>query len=131
MICIRRLVAQRTRLGSQRGITLVESLIAVTILTIAGTAYLSALSTSLVAIAREDRRVTAESLAWSQLEDTRSRNYVDGATSYPTIAPVPQPYTVAADATPISGRDNIQKITVTVQFRGRVVRVLEDLKVDR
>ena len=132
MSCIRRLVKQRSLRSSERGIALVETLIAVTILAIAGTAYLGALSTSAIAIGKEDRRTTAEALAMSQLHHTRSQSYVVAPTAYPTVTSIPQGYSVSSNATAIAGRDdNIQKITVTVQFQGRVVSVLEDFKVNR
>ena len=118
--------------SGERGIALVEVLIVVAILTITTTAYLSALSTSSIAIGKEDRRVTANALAISQVHDARSQSYIVAPSSYPIITQVPQGYSITSDATAIAGRDdNIQKITVTVEFKGRVISVLEDFKVNR
>ena len=118
--------------SGERGIALVEVLIAVAILAIATTAYLSALSTTSIAIGKEDRRVTANALAISTVHATRSQSYIVAPSSYPIITQVPQGYSVTSNAEVIAGRDdNVQKIKVIVEFKGRVISVLEDFKVNR
>ena len=116
----------------ENGLALVEVLIAVSILTIAITTYISAFSTSAIAIGREDRRVTAKVLAVSQIHHTRAQAYQTAPVAYPTLTPPSPNFTVTSNATAIAGKDdNIQQVTVTVQFNGRTLSVLEDFKVDR
>ncbi len=105
---------------------------AVAIMTIAVTAFLAAFSTGSLAVRRADKGVTAENLARSQLEYTKSQAYVVAPASYDTITPVPAGYSISSDATSVAGRDaNIQKITVTATRDGKVLLVLEDFKLNR
>lgn len=122
----------RTLLRGEKGIGLVEVLIAVAILAIATTTYISALSTSAIAIGKEDRRVTAKAYAISQIHYTRAQSYQVAPIAYPTLTPPSSSFTVTSNATAISGKDdNIQKITVIVQFNGRTLSSLEEFKVNR
>ena len=116
----------------ERGLALVEVLIAVAIMAIAITTYISAFSTSTIAIGKEDRRVTAKAFAVSQLHHTRAEAFQTAPVPYPTLTPPSSNYTVTSNAAALAGKDdNIQEITVTVQFNGRTLSVLEDFKVDR
>ena len=118
--------------SGERGASLVEALIAVAIVAIAVIPFLAAFSTGSLAVGKADRQVTAENLARSQLEYTKSQLYAVAPASYDIITPLPASYSVSSDATAISGRDaNIQKITVTVQHDGKVLVVLEDFKLNR
>lgn len=116
----------------EKGIALVEVLIAVAILSIAVTTYISAFSTSAIAIGKEERRVTAKAYAVSQLHHTRAQAFQIAPIAYPTITPPSANYVATSNATAIAGKDdNIQKITVTVQFNGRTLSSIEDFKVNR
>lgn len=117
--------------SNEKGVMLIEALIGVIILSIAVTAYVSALSTTSMAVGKSNTRVTAQILARSQLEHTLNQPFVVAPTSYTIITPVASGYTVTSDATAITGRDSdIQKITVVVNFNGSQVAVLEDFKLD-
>lgn len=129
---IQRLWGETSALPAEKGAGLVESLIAVAIMAIAVTAFLAAFSTGSLAVRTADKGVTAENLARSQLEYTKSQAYVVAPASYDTITPVPAGYSISSDATSIAGRDaNIQKITVTATRDGKVLLVLEDFKLNR
>jgi len=117
-------------LSSDRGVGLVETLIAVAIVAIAITAFLAALSTGSMAVQRSDGRITAENLARAQMEYTKGLAYLTAPASYATIA-APSGYSISANATSISGRDtDIQKITVTVTYDGNTF-TMEGFKTDR
>ena len=117
-------------LSSERGVGLVETLIAVAIAAIAITALLAALSTGSMAVQKSDEHTTAENLARAQMEYTKGLAYLTAPASY-TIIDAPSGYSISADAASISGRDaDIQKITVTVSYNGNSF-TLEGFKADR
>lgn len=122
----------RTIWNGEKGVGLVEVLIAVAILAIGITTYISAFSTSSIAIGKESRRVLAKTYAVSQLHHTRSQAYQIAPYAYPTTTPPSANFTATSNATAIEGKDdNIQKITVTVQFNGVTLSSLEEFKVNR
>jgi Tfp pilus assembly protein PilV len=127
-----RRLPRRAALSGEHGIGLVEALISVAILGLALTALLSAVSTGSMAVSRTDERVTAENLARSQLEYTKSQPYQALPVSYVTVTPSPDDYGVTVAAEPVpGGDDSIEKITVTVTRNGEDLLVVEDYKVER
>jgi len=127
-----RWLPRRAALGGEYGIGLVEALISVAILGLALTALLSAVSTGSMAVSRTDERVTAENLARSQLEYTKSQPYQTLPASYATVTPSPDDYGVTVAAEPVPGGDgSITKITVTVTRNSKELLVAEDYKVAR
>jgi prepilin-type N-terminal cleavage/methylation domain-containing protein len=119
------------RLRSERGVTLVETLVAVAILAMALVVFLGGLSTGALATSNADRLSTAHELARSQMESAKAAPYAAAPTSYPAVA-TPVGYGVSAVASSLSGGDaRIQLITVTVTKAGAAVYTLEGYKVDR
>ncbi len=127
---------------TQRGVTLLETLIALAILGMIGSAFMTALVTGTRSSRTLDEQVQAESLARSQLEDIKNTAYNSTPTCYPdcyarTVTEPPQ-YTVtvttAKVATPVAdtlcdATDNcLQKITVTVSRVGKPVLSLTAYK---
>ena len=118
-------------LGGQEGVGLVEVLVAVAILGVTLVVLLAAVSTGSIGVATTEERATAENLARSQLEYTKSLPYLAAPVSYATVTP-PTGYTISADAASISGGDStIQQITVTVTRDGDTLMTIEDYKVNR
>ena len=129
---MQRLGDVRSARPGEKGASLVESLIAIAILAIALTAFLAAFSTGSLSIRKADKRVTAETLARSQMEYTKSQVYLVAPSSYDALATLPTGYSITSVATAVGGRDgNIQRITVTVKRDGNILRVLEDFKLNR
>ncbi len=116
----------------EAGFSLVESLVAIAIVSITVVAVLSGFSTGSMALLKTDQRVTAEYLARSQMEDVKSQPYLAAPASYNIITPLPAGYSISAQATLISGRDaDIQKVTVTVQNSGNDLLTLQDFKLNQ
>ena len=76
----------------QRGQTLIEVLVALAVLGIVATAFISSMTTASTAMIIADEQTTAESLSRSQLEYIRSQAYVtavDGEATYQKRSGVP------------------------------------------
>ena len=113
---------------SEKGISLIETIVAVAILGIISAAFLGALATTSTARATNDERTSSKILAESILENIKSENYTASYT--PAIPPEFEGYTANVSTT--SERNgNIQKIVITVSHHRHEVLTLESYKVDR
>ena len=130
----------------QRGVGLVESLVAVAILGITVVAFVMALSSGAVAVREGNQQVVVQSLVRTQLEYVKSYPLYDSeATTYPYVytydetynpSPItlPEGYGISVAVESIlepATDDNIQKITVTISRGGEDILTVEDYKVDR
>jgi Tfp pilus assembly protein PilV len=119
------------RLRSERGVALLEALVATAILGMTLVVFIAGLSTGLLSTGQSDRLSTAHELARSQLEYTKAAAYNAAPYAYPTVTP-PATYGVTAAASAIGGADaNIELITVQVSKDGNAVYTLEGYKVNR
>jgi len=116
--------------ADERGAGLVEVLVAVAIMAIVLTIFLSALVTGSLGVSVVHERVTAENLARSQLEYVKNQDYIT-TTDYSLISVPPSysAYTITAQSPEIS--DGLQLITVTVFYDGDPTFRMEEYKVDR
>ncbi len=118
-------------LQDERGLSLVESLIAVAILGTTAVVFVVALSTGSIAVRENDQEVVAQSLARTQLEYTKGYPYDPIPASYPTVnATAGYAISVNVTATPDTDTD-IQKITVTISREGEDILTVVDYKVNR
>ena len=140
----------------ERGFTFIEVLIAILILSIFVGAFLMGVGTSAKAVMLEDERVTAESLARSQIEYTKQQSYVvptNGEAHYVRISNVSTGYTIWSetyDGTLVEGLDivavawqdgikaqlsdgdtSLERVKLIIKHGTKVVWTLEDYKVDR
>jgi Tfp pilus assembly protein PilV len=114
----------------QKGISLVETLVAVAILGTAIITFISALSTGAISVGDNGQETIAQRLAQSQMESTKSLAFAPSGV-YPTIT-VPAGYVLTVNATSVPNTDaNIQKITVTVLLNGTSIFTVADYKVNR
>lgn len=125
----------RKRRG-QRGVSLVETMVALAVLAAVGVTFLSGLATTSKAVVLTDEQATAESLAWTQMEAVKQALYVSEATTYAgELIPANKDYlnySVTITAQPLhSPDDGIQKIRVTVRRSGTAIVTVEGYKVDR
>ena len=125
----------------ERGMTLIETLVAVAILGAVGVVFLSGLAASSKAVMVSQERVAAESLAKSQMEYVKSSTY-DDVNNPPVYGvdpnlPIPDGYSISVSAErkdPAEdgpGDDGLQEITVTVDREGDTAFTLTAYKVDR
>ena len=130
--------------GSEGGITLIETLIALAILGAIVAAIGSGLATTSKTVFVADERSTIESLAISQMEHLKNSAYINFSDpeheEYELIA-TPSRYSVEITATPIDpdtaqplpeGQDlGLQKITVTAIHEEEAELTFEAYKVER
>lgn len=111
--------------GKEKGMTILETAIALALLGIVGVFIFYGLATTSRAVFIARERTTALSLAQSQTEYVNTRDYsLDGI--YDKV-PVPyENYDVDIDADELYG--GIQKITVTIRHHDRPVITLESYK---
>jgi type II secretory pathway pseudopilin PulG len=126
-----RLAWVKNRAQGQRGLGLVETLVAVAILGTSVVAFVAALSAGSIAVGEQDEKVVAQSLAQTQLEYTKSYLYDPEATTYPTVD-TPEGYVISVDVASIPDTDaDIQKITVTISRDSENIMTVADYKVNR
>ena len=130
--------------GGERGVTLIETLMALAILGIITIGVFSGLSVASKSTFTADQQNTAQSLAQSQMEYIKHSAYIDFSGPEPGeygLIETPEGYTVEVAAIPIdsdtgqalpAGQDlGLQEITVTVEHYGEVVCTLEAYKGER
>jgi len=126
-----RLARVKNRAQAQRGLGLVETLVAVAILGTSVVAFVVALSAGSIAVGKQDEEVVAQSLVQTQLEYTKSYAYDAEATTYPTVD-TPEGYNISVSVASIPDTDDdIQKITVTISRESENIMTVEDYKVNR
>jgi type II secretory pathway pseudopilin PulG len=115
----------------EKGISLLETVIAVAIMGIIAVAFLSALATTSSARATNDERTAAKILAEGIIENIKAEDYSPTYDSFDAVDP-PEFAGYTVDVTTTAERNgNIQKITVVVSHQGHEVLTLEGYKVDR
>lgn len=119
------------RLHRERGIALVESLVALAILGTTVVTLIIALATGSIAVGQTDEATVAQGLARTQLEYIKGYAYDGGATTYPAVA-APPGYAISVGVSAIAGTNaDIQKITANITRAGVLVMTIEDYKVNR
>ncbi len=127
--------ANRGRWGrGQCGMTLIETLIAISILSMIAATFLTAMSTAARTTFTVQKMATAESLAKSQLEYIKLQDYkVDG--DYQELTGLPAGYDLEIVAVRLNPRgdstvndDGLQKIVITVRYHDDEVFTLEGYK---
>ena len=124
---IRVLASELTALLKKNcGFTLLETLVAMCIFGLVAVIFLMGLSISSRAVMLSQDRVSAESIAKSQMEDTKARAYVAEADAYPEITLsqdlIEQGYGINVDAEPLDSPDEgLQKITIDIIKNGEVL----------
>jgi prepilin-type N-terminal cleavage/methylation domain-containing protein len=118
--------------NGQNGYTLVELLITIVVIATSFAAFAVGLSTGALAVNEDDKEVTAQNLARSQMEYIKYLAYDQNADTYPTID-TPDGYDITVTVTDIDAEGNkrIQKVTADIYKDGILLLTVEDYKVDR
>lgn len=115
----------------EKGMTLVESLVAIAMLGGGVLTLVLAMSSGALALQENDQESIAQGLARTQLEYVKNYTYDPGATSYPAVS-APEGYSIVVGVTAVPGTNsNIQKITANVIRDGVIIMTAEDYKVNR
>ena len=117
--------------GNETGVTLVEVLISLAVLSLIAVAFISSLATAAKATSIADERATAESLARSQMEYVKNLPYSVSYSKSTEVLGEYEHYDVDIVTTALED-GNMQKIKVAVHHQDKLeVIVLEDYKVNR
>lgn len=126
-----------TRLGKrllkrgERGVTLVEAIVAIAILGGGVLTLVLTMSGGALAVRENDQQSIAQGLARTQLEYVKNCPYNAGATAYPAVS-APDGYSIAVRVSTVPGaNNNIQKITANITRDGVVILTAADYKVNR
>ena len=119
--------------NSQSGMTLIESIIAIAILSVICVVFLEGLVVSSKGTLESDEQATAESVARCQMEWVQGLTYVDNAIQYsPKNLEIFNDYvgySANISAEPLhSPEDGIQKVTITVFRNSNRVMSIEGYK---
>ena len=115
----------------EKGVTLVESLVAIGILGGGVMTLILAMSGGALAIQENDQQAVAQSLARTQIEYIKNYPFDKNATTYPSVS-TPEGYGISVEVKePTDGDNNIQKITAIITRGSAVILTAEDYKVDR
>lgn len=118
-------------LREEVGMSLVEALVAIAILSIGLTTFTLALSAGSISVASQDEVTVAQRLAQTQIESIKAATYDSTGASYSLIS-TPTGYSVSFTVdSAIYTNSDIQKVSVTVNHDGNPVLVTEDYKVNR
>ncbi len=126
-------------ISDSKGLTLIEVLVALAILGIVAGIFLTGLSVSSKSVMVSEKRITAESLAKSQVEYIKNLDY-DDINNPPVYAidpdlNIPAGYDISVTAERLDPEndglgddDGLQKVTITVSRDDNTVFVLTDYK---
>jgi type II secretory pathway pseudopilin PulG len=123
------------RLSGQRGIGLVETLVAIAILGVGVTAFVTDLSAGSIAVNVQNENTLAQGLAQTQMEVIKAAPYDKTGKSYLPVD-APENYTIEIAAASPAGQKadkqkTLQKVSVTIKHNHNIVLTLEEYKVNR
>jgi prepilin-type N-terminal cleavage/methylation domain-containing protein len=132
---------------SEKGLSLIEVLVSLAIISVVAVGYLSAMTTSSRASIKADQMDTARTLAQGQMEYIKEQKFAASYTlddavfnansnefkDYPgyTVGAVNTDRWRIVPSTPANRDALIQMISITIYFRDKAIFTLEDCKVKR
>ncbi len=121
------------RARAQTGALLIETVVALTVFGVLGSAVLSGVQTSHVSKGKFDVQSEAENLVRNQMESALEKTYKAWPDTYDAVTSTPAGFTVTAQAVKYgtSTDSNIQTVRVTVTHEGQTVKVFETVRTNR
>jgi prepilin-type N-terminal cleavage/methylation domain-containing protein len=113
----------------QRGVTLLETLVAAAVLGVAGVVFMAGMGTAQLTGSHIADQATAVRLAGSQVEHAKGLPYQSPPASYETID-CEAPYSLECTSQALDD-GNKSKLVVTVKRNGQALLTVEDYKVNR
>jgi prepilin-type N-terminal cleavage/methylation domain-containing protein len=110
----------------EKGLTLLETILALAILGIISASFLSGLATTSTARVTADERASGKILAETLMEDIKKQPYDP---SYTTV--IPPEFIGYTSNISVAENNNIQSINITIMSRGHDVLTLQSYKVNR
>lgn len=121
--------------GDEKGISLIEVLVAIAVLGLVGITFLGSMVTSTNATVITREQAVAENLVRNEAEYIKDCVYQYGASEYPVdpTLTIPEGWTVPPpSAVPVHEIDNgMQEVTVSAQYQGNTVLSIIVYKVAR
>ncbi|MBI4294573.1 MAG: prepilin-type N-terminal cleavage/methylation domain-containing protein [Chloroflexi bacterium] len=122
------LVLQRLR--DQRGVSLIEAVAAMALLTLVMGGVMAGLSTFHISSTKSALQASAENIARNQMEYVFEQSYLPPGTAYEAIT-LPQDFSVATETVEhVAGDSNVERVRVTVYHQGTEVLSVETLRVN-
>ena len=118
----------RRFLRDLRGVVLLETVIAVTVLLTISASTLIAFSATQRARGAVERSATAENVVRNQMEYIFNQKYHSSTAAYTSVTSTPEGYSVVANQEIVSGDSQLQKISVTVSHDGVTLFTVETLR---
>ncbi len=112
----------------EKGVSLIETAVALAILAAIGVSFLNGLATTSTARATADEQVSAKALAESIIEDIKKGPYIP---SYTPVIPDEYPGYTANVTVENPKNDNIQQLTVIIHHHNHDPLILQTYKVKR
>ena len=123
-----------TRLArGQAGGLLIETVVALTVFGVLGSAVLSGVQTSFLSKGKFDVQSVAENLVRNQMESALQKTYKAWPDTYDAVTSTPAGFTVTAQALQYSTStdSNIQTVRVTVTHQGQTIKVFDTVRTNR
>lgn len=115
-------------LQGQKGVSLVETLVAVSILAVIGVVFMNAMYTAYVSVGITDEQQQAEILVRSQIEAIKNTTYADNGI-YPVTVSVPSQYSMSISVTPPMHIGTIENNTPLEVLMGGPVTTIQEITV--
>ena len=121
------------RARGQTGGLLIETVVALTVFGVLGSAVLSGVQTSFISKGNFDSQSVAENLVRNQMEGALDQTYKAWPSTYDAATSTPPGYVVTTDALQYgtSTDTNIQTVRVTVTHQGQTIKVFETVRTNR